>query len=160
MRINTFVVAVLLSSLVGCGGNVRAEGAGYVEPNSGNYSRLDFEDFEGNDMFTIASHRRTNPKVINGVLGTYRHDHSSFYTATESSGMEHAIDITHGEPKGTNQIHVQLPMIFKSHEAELILRTANGKYVKIVVSDEDYSIRAVPIDHDYVIKANKDFQPE
>ena len=119
-----------------------------INPNSGNYTRINWLDERGEPMFTISSHEWTNPKMEGAESVIFRHSHTTFYTRSDSGSMVHALDITHSEEQ--NQIKASLPVVF---DDRVIMRSDGGYYeLKI----KGGSLVAERISSDEVIRANKD----
>lgn len=126
-----------------------------IYENSGNYARgnwyvkINGEDY---NTFSISSHQWTNPKMVDGEMVQYRHQHTTFYTGDYVVGMEHALDITWGEKE--NQVKVSLPFVVNN---KLVMRGTDNRYYEITCNN--LGVHSTQIDSDEVIRANKDKRP-
>lgn len=125
------------------------------------YTRLDFDDKDGITLAALVAHKWTNPTVrpIDGVdyWVKYRHQHMTIYTTSDEQGSTMGvIDIPYG--RDFTQIQIEnADLVLKGQDTSLVLRSPNGHYWKVKVSDTgELSTEELPTD--YIISSSSEYE--
>lgn len=106
-----------------------------IEPEKDEYAKVNFNNKNGVTLARVVAHEWTNPKVVDGKLTQYLHNHFSIYLSIIKNGIRRlkgVVDLIHSTEKPQIQLE-DIDLIFKSNSIPIIRDSLTHKFYAIKV---------------------------